>query len=558
MNVLRSLLSRIARPFRMILASPLRLVSAPRIQFGLSLPARLGWFTFFFLLILSVILFWMTHDSENAMPPGRGLYMATIGVLLILVSVGVYFAVKVWLEGPPSQFADIDKAWHAGLEELAKQGVDPQELPIFLIQGSSSARFLDSLMKSSQQRLIVSGVPDHGVLRWYATRDAVYLAVVGELSQMAALAESDSGGSTEIPQQSMRDMLSQTLHAMDLDEARHGPPDGGEGAPRSGTLAQDALVQQLEQSPVAGTGLPFSGTMMPHSSGVSQPKHGSGGARLNADRAATISDRIQHVCKLLSQFRQPMAPANGLLSLVPLKLASNTHAALEDVQHAFRGDLAAVRSGLRLRCPAIALITGMETELGFCELVRRIGPEAARGSRFGKGSRIGTLPTADHVEAVTANACASFETWAFNLFRKEGGLSAFGNPKLYALICRIRTELREPLQDLLAYAYGHSISEQTGFARGSGERVLADDALLFGGCYFAATGNQEDLCAFVSGVFGRFHDPRENLQDHLAWVREAEQEDDYYQTLANVGFAVDGLLLLAILGFLLLGFLSSS
>jgi hypothetical protein len=188
----------------------------------------------------------------------------------------------------------------------------------------------------------------------------------------------------------------------------------------------------------------------------------------------------------------------------------------------------------------------MEEELGFRELVRRIGIESAQASRFGKGvkgNRLGTPPLTDHVEAVAANACASFEIYAYSLFRKEGGISAFGNPILYTLICRIRTELRKRLQDILVHAYGRSDTA-------SGDES-AENALLLAGCYFAATGPQEDLQAFVKGVFDRLVDSHENLQDHLEWTGVAEREERWYQTIAQVGYLVDGVLLLVLI-FLLL------
>jgi hypothetical protein len=175
----------------------------------------------------------------------------------------------------------------------------------------------------------------------------------------------------------------------------------------------------------------------------------------------------------------------------------------------------------------------MEMEIGFRELVRRVGSELAKNSRFGKGVNVWTAPSPEQVLAVTAHACVSFDIWAYKLFREENGLTKPGNPKLYSLICRIRTELHKRLENILVGAYAH----------GSGpEDALNDDPLLFGGCYFAETGDRQDLQAFVGGVL----DLLINSQSELEWTDEAKRDDAFYRRLANAGFVVDGILVLVL------------
>ena len=74
---------------------------------------------------------------------------------------------------------------------------------------------------------------------------------------------------------------------------------------------------------------------------------------------------------------------------------------------------------------------------------------------------------------------------------------------------------------------------------------MEDEPLLFGGCYFASVGERADLQAFVRGVLHRLVSD----QDKLQWTREALKEDAFFQRLAHLGFALDGLLLLAIVAY---------
>ena len=125
---------------------------------------------------------------------------------------------------------------------------------------------------------------------------------------------------------------------------------------------------------------------------------------------------------------------------------------------------------------------------------------------------------------------------AYKLFRQTDGLMKPGNPKLYSLICKVRTEFRERLESILVGAYSHGTSPAD---------ALKSEPLLFAGCYFASSGERPDLQAFVGGIATLLEDN----QDQLQWTSEALRSEGFYQTLAHVGFAVDGALLIAIIGY---------
>ncbi len=546
MNALRTILAKLTRPIQFLLSAPLRLLSAPQYLWGMSLPTRIALVVFVCLLLASVALFYWAHPGGYKIFGPDGVWLLTIIGLVIAIPLAVRHVIKLWLEGPPSQFPDIDKAWQIGMDELDSRGLNIFEIPVFLVHGLSDPKKFAALFRASRHRFSIFSVPPgNSPIHWYASPEAIYL-VLTDVSLVGKLVQAAEQPDAPKSKQSMRDLLSQTLRVMDLEQVEM---EGG----RSGNAPSSTIVPGQEPRKTSSTDEPsggavdYSSTIVPDGSlGGQQAAGGAKPIRLDRTSRTKTAARLRHVCRLLNRTRQPLAPANGVLSLLPIEVVSGEHASKDEVAQALQEDLDLLHRELRIRCPAITLVTGMEHEIGFRELVRRVGPEKARATRFGKGSTLGVPPEADHVEGVAANACASFEIWAYSMFREDGGLTAFGNPKLFALLCHVRTELRENLQDILAYAYGRQSANEVEYSRS------AEDALLFAGCYFAATGEEEDLQAFVSGIFGRLHDQeREVLQDTLEWTRSASREESFYQTVANVGYLVDGVLLVVAVGLLL-------
>jgi len=86
----------------------------------------------------------------------------------------------------------------------------------------------------------------------------------------------------------------------------------------------------------------------------------------------------------------------------------------------------------------------------------------------------------------------------------------------------------------------------TGFGQDS-EKNPSADSLLFSGCYFAATGDNDDQQAFVKGVFDKLVDEQEELE----WSRAALAKHRRYQRLAYVGITLDVLLAASLAGMIL-------
>lgn len=167
-------------------------------------------------------------------------------------------------------------------------------------------------------------------------------------------------------------------------------------------------------------------------------------------------------------------------------------------------------------------------------MIRRVGAQRAGTQRFGKGFSVWNPPTRERLVALTAHACAAFEDCIYALFRETGALGKPGNTKLYALLCRVRRDVQDRLAHVLVGGYG----------RGEGE---SDDAMLFSGCYFGATGETEDRQAFVRSVFDKL--PSE--QEELEWTDRALDQDARCQVWANLGLMLNGVLALVVAGTIL-------
>jgi type VI protein secretion system component VasK len=251
-------------------------------------------------------------------------------------------------------------------------------------------------------------------------------------------------------------------------------------------------------------------------------------ATLPQNEAGEQTRRLEYLCQLIRRARQPLCPINGILALLPFGIIQSGMGGAREVQRALKADLKAVRRSLQLRCPVTMMVVGMENESGFRELVRRVGRERAAAQRFGKGfdkDQVWNELTPERLEATCAHACGAFEDWVYALFKERGALSKeVGNKKLFALLCKVRRDLKDRLSNLLIAA--HDLDQ---------EQDQEKDTWLFGGNYFSATGDREDRQAFVAGVFEKLPEQQEEVE----WTREALQRDRFYRLLGYYAIAFD-------------------
>jgi hypothetical protein len=543
---LRQMLDAITYPIRALLTTPSYLLSSSQRLRQISLPAKMAILTAILLAICVVVeAIYYNNRSDRA-----SLYVKLDWWFWVIASISVvalpivlYKALILWLEGDMSPFPDIDHAWKAGLAELERQGIDLSQTPMFMILGSASEWQEKALFDSARLSLNVREIPKGpAALHWYGNADGVYLvcsdtSCMSKLSRFAIEAAKDTGRKPmPVEEQPAGDTIRGTIIAGSRTER---------DAPARETLARDtsAAPPPPSEKPAERAALPrkmdIRGTMVlsgqgpedesPDAPAVTEKKV----VKLPQQDAIEQHRRLEYVCRLVRRIRQPLCPVNGILTLLPFGIIQRSTPEAIELQRALQRDLESIRHVLMVRCPATAMIVGLEEESGFQELVRRVGRDRALGQRFGKGFSLTNPTLAERLEALGSHACGAFEDWVYTLFREKGALSKPGNTKLYALLCKIRRNVQGRLTDILANGFGFDSDKES-----------VSQTYLFGGCYFAAVGDTEDRQAFVKGIFDKLPEQQEELE----WTEDAILQDEKYHMFANLSFCLGTVLLLTLAG----------
>jgi hypothetical protein len=246
--------------------------------------------------------------------------------------------------------------------------------------------------------------------------------------------------------------------------------------------------------------------------------------QLSSQDAYEREMRLRHALRLVRKARQTLCPINGVLTLMPFE---RVELAGEQLQVAAQKDLQVLREETGVRCPNTVVITEMEKEDGFQELIKRVGQERCVENRFGKGCEVWTAPEQGRLAAVAAHASGAFEDWVYMLFQEPDALKHRGNARLFRLLGRVRGRFAENLRNVLARGFGYDPQS---------DGPLASTQFLFGGCYFAAAGGRPGQQAFVKGVFQKLL----QQEGELEWSPAARRSDRNYLFVAN---------LMALLGF---------
>ena len=507
----------------------------------ISLPWRFSILSIFVLLIIAGVCITKFAFYPNAGTWGAyWRYWYIIVGLFIAIPICVFFAVRLLLQGGVSRFPDIDFAWKQGVEALKQNGIALGDTPIFLVLGNPDHSMASRLHQSAQISMNVQQVPEGpAALHWYGSPDGVflYLTEASCLSRLANLAKNtkpdsfDPGGAAAPANDAaMKTMLADSGQSMDAMKTMVG---GGGSAPAPAPQipmapAGNAAMETMQADPNQS----FSAMISP---GAQAPPPSS--KRKVALTSTDVNEqgaRLEYVCHLIKKARYPVCPINGMLALVPFDLVEP---ARDELQSAAQRDLALLSDNLGMRCSLTVLVNEMDTQPGFRELVRRVGMDNAKRQRFGKGCNIWSPATIHRLKAVSKHACAAFEDWTYMLFKEHDGLRKPGNTKLFSLLCKIRGQFADSLSQVLAHGFGFDESRNS---------EAVDHHFLFGGCYFAASGETEDRQAFVTSVFRKMMEQ----EAELSWAPEAIVEDERLKLFSNL-IAMIGLVSLAALGFMI-------
>lgn len=507
----------------------------------LSLPARIAWLMLLFESVAVTafgIFYYTNRDLSRAASSIDWWILPAIGFLMILIPIVTYHAAKVWLEGRAALFPDIDEAWRAGVQELDRRRVRLDQYPLFIVFGTVGEGLERNLFRASKIPLDLEAYPatPNAPLRWYFSEKGIFLSVVG------------AGA--------MNDFIRQALDA----------GKGGDGSGRRGggdglrdTMSVDGPSREPERAPEPAGKPNLSMTLMPGAFGGVRDSIGGAnplttsmatdglsslaGDAPKASRAEFQEQqlRLDYLCRLIRKARLPFIPINGMLAVLPLQAIEYARQQGKNggarLHTAVAMDMEAVAEGLSARGNIRVIVSGMEGERGFREMVSRMGrmlDANFRDQPYGKGSDPWAVPSAKQMNALTQHACGAFEDWVFNLFKHRDAIQNPRNRLLFSLLCKVRRILREPLTEILSKGFGGIDQEQ--------DRVRL--APLVCGCYFAAVGGGETEQAFVAGAFNRMLG---NEQD-IEWLPAAIKSDSSYNRWANVLIFMNVVMFFALIG----------
>lgn len=264
-----------------------------------------------------------------------------------------------------------------------------------------------------------------------------------------------------------------------------------------------------------------------------------------ADTAAAIdrteaSVRLQAVCKLLREFRQPNCGINGILSFLPLHLVTGRSETAAAVQRALATDMRTLAETLQQRAHTVVVTGNLQQHPGFLKLCQRFGPEICSRNRVGKGAPGAWCePNPETMDALTQAACQAITDNVFQLFRRDHNLETIGNSHLYRLVCSSRHKLSPQLSDVVRDAYAGSLPH-------------GHFSLPVIGCYFAATGQHTDERAFAASVFQKLM----QCSKLVDWHPDALQTDGEHRRLSRL-IQLASVSLVLILGLILFLFSTS-
>jgi hypothetical protein len=514
---------------------PSRWATIPRKLAQISLPALVATVVFVLLVGIAtiVVVFLLSDRGERYYAPRWFRDLTIIILLIIVITTVTYYTVKLWVEGEASPFEDIDRAWQAGMEALERNRFDLRQIPLFLLLGSEGPDQNRILFSAARLSLTFDNVPPgRESLHWYANQDAIYLVCteVGCLSRLAQLARQGgvAAAAAPAPTSAGSNITGTMAPSHDLMEAAQRLSVEREAADGDGGAAAPVRAPALD---IRGTmeisTVDVRETIRPHAA----PRILGKSLELNREEVELQRRRLAYLCKLIERNRRPLCGVNGVMTLVSNKLISADSSEGARTKEAIRNDLDGLIAGLKLRFPVVALVTGLEEEKGFDELIRRVGRERALAQRFGKGFGVWDPPIDEEIEALCKHACGAFEDWSYYLFKEPNSLSKPGNRSLYMLLCKVRRTLQPRLEQILVGGYSFDAQKQSD-----------SPPILFAGCYFAGTGDVPERQAFVKGVFERLPEQQEELE----WTEAALAEEDRYRLWSTIAFSTAGLFLLGI------------
>lgn len=478
--------------------------------------------------LITVVLGYFSRDlpggddvaSESAFV--RNYYYGILFFLFYLFVRLVIYVVRLFLIQEESEFPDIDEAWAAGMTGLAREGLDIQSVPIFLVMGVPEDDEASLFNGAKFPAKVIAPGPEQKrmPLRFYANRDALFISCSGASAICRQiLSKPAAGGSFQTVRQPGGTLAGATQTPGQIAAGNTIQPGqlvaGQTMQPGQFTAGQTiqpgmtAVAQTIQPGAVLGA--------MARQDSVRENPPLSKTALAECDR------RLAYVCQLLTSSRLPFCPINGLMLVVPLEWSTRMN---QGVYQSVKQDLCSLHENLQLLFPVVCVFSGLSDIDGTQEFLQRsaevdprFGPQLRAGSHFPMGHPVDSQAGG----WVINRGIEWFRRWVYSAFAKD--LTNASNTRLYRMLCDLDGR-RQQLANLLKSTFGDAI-------RGHVIRLA--------GCYFCGYDPEKRRMVFIRDVIEKLV----SEQNHVAWSTFRILQDEASRKWAYAAYGVVGLLALA-------------
>jgi hypothetical protein len=452
--------------------------------------------------------------ETDLLSPFPRLHPYWLPVLFVLVYAGGWLGwwfFKLLTDSRTGEFPDIDAAWAAGLAALNAAGIEPREVPLFLLVGKPRSGTAD-FFAATRLPFAVRAEPRRAdaPIRVYATREAAFVTCEGAcvLARLADLLAVRPAPAVVQP-------VPAASGPVDLLDSPGAPAEVIAGEPR--LPVPDAAERA---PPPPDTWLPRPGA--------------DRAARVPSDEAARLARRLTYLCRQIAERRRPYCPANGIIWLLPVA-ATESEPLADQAAAAGAADRVAAETGLQVHCPAAAVVCDAQELTGFRDLLRGL-PEArerllGRSFPLVPGVPPGQWPAvlADGTDWVARHLVPGVVYQRFGSEAEGTGERWSGaNARLWELTAELFAR-RAAVARLLAQGVADGTSRPP----------------MLAGAYLAATGPDEQDQAFAAGVVRQLI----VSQNSVAWTDAAEAEERDHRRMTGIGYAAALALAVAVLTF---------
>lgn len=521
--------------------------------------------------------------AESSLQWLRQSWLPIIGVLFYgLAWCGWYLMLTVRTRDDSESNADIRREWKAAKRRMSRAGIDIHRVPLFLTLGQPTGG-VHRFFSAGQFNFSVPAIPadDAAPLSVCGNRDAVFVCC-NQTSQLgsfstrpaatAALSALSSAatpgfisGSTSHGMAAVTPVPENTLAAEVIEAMgdHGGPPPGGDARPFSpspapSSAAGGVATAALAQSRPTVAAVPLAETVQGMEQRLTELESqlalvdaapeaeisaacvpaASTSPQLDACATDQVIERLELICRLIAEEREPFCPLNGIVLLVPMQ-ATDSDATAEEAGNRIVQDLQAVIRAVEMEVSVQVVLCDLET----CE-----GAEAwlERCPQENRNRPLGTL-LPDALECET-DAPAEWSDRAAG-WLCDDLLPSLARGGLRRATADRSADRRHQRGNRSVHRFVQSMrARRTHLSRLLRQCVAPQSRpWRVRGCFLAATGSVDSAnCAFTAGLMPVI----QGMQHEVRWLESRRQRDAWYLAVAIAGYGLMALLAAATIALL--------